>query len=115
MAITVLLYQNKYIGKNCLIRFKTPGSGCSKYWIKLYTGQLLIQWTAIQWKKMVAKKHGQRLSGYPMFVQWTTFYPVDKHQDSLLKKERGELIQTIQYLLCSFIKCRLKTKQYQTD
>jgi hypothetical protein len=41
------------------------GPGCSKYWIKLSTGQLLIQWTASQWIKLVVQKQRQGLAKYP--------------------------------------------------
>ena len=43
-----------------------PGPGCSKYWIKLFTGQLLIQWTASQWIKLVVQKQRQWLARYPL-------------------------------------------------
>ena len=36
------------------------------HWIKLSTGQLLIQWTASQWIKLVVQKQRQWLARYPL-------------------------------------------------
>ena len=40
--------------------------GCSKYWIKLSTGQLLIQWRASQWITLVVQKQRQWLARFPL-------------------------------------------------
>jgi hypothetical protein len=36
------------------------------HWIKLSTGQLLIQWAASQWIKLVVQKQRQWLARYPL-------------------------------------------------
>ena len=36
------------------------------HWIRLSTGQLLIQWTASQWIKLVVQKQRQGLARYPL-------------------------------------------------
>jgi hypothetical protein len=36
------------------------------HWIRLSTGQLLIQWTATQWIKLVVQKQRQWLASYPL-------------------------------------------------
>jgi hypothetical protein len=36
------------------------------HWIRLSTGQLLIQWTASQWLKLVDQKQRQWLDSYPL-------------------------------------------------
>jgi len=36
------------------------------HWIKLSTGQLLIQWTASQWIKLVVQKQRQWLARYSL-------------------------------------------------
>ena len=46
------------------------------HWIRLSTGQLLIQWTARQWIKLVVQK--QRLD-----IHWIKFCPVDNYHNSL--------------------------------
>ena len=43
-----------------------PGPSCSKYWIKLSTGQLLIQWRASQWITLVVQKQRQWLARFPL-------------------------------------------------
>jgi hypothetical protein len=47
-----------------------PVPGCSKYWIKLSTGQLLIQWRASQWITLVVQKQRQWLARFPLDKIW---------------------------------------------
>ena len=59
--------------------FWSPGPGCSKYWIRLSTGQLLIQWTASHWINWLYKS---KYNGW-LAVQWIKFCPVNNSHDSL--------------------------------
>ena len=65
----------------------SSGPGCSKYWIKLSTGQILIQYTASQWIKLV--------------VPTCKSNPDQKKRGGLLSSAKFQVIfQAVQFICC---------------
>jgi hypothetical protein len=78
------------------------GPSCSKYWIRLSTVQLLIQWTASQWLKLVDQKQRQWLdNSHDFFALPLLQQSRPKIKKGLLSSATFQVIfHTVQFICC---------------